>query len=116
MQELAIEQRAQARDQFECDGFLLTPPLLPPDLLRRANERLRAVMAGEYETGIAPAGRNFVPGEGGDQLQKIDNAHRSDRVLREAVSHPAIGAWAAAITGASMVQIFATQLLFKPPG
>jgi len=102
--------------EFERDGYYLAPPVLEPELLAAANARMRAVIVGEYETGIPPCSRNFAPGTGLDKLQKIDNAHRCDDVLLAAVSHPALGEWAAAVTGASMVQIFATQLLFKPPG
>jgi ectoine hydroxylase-related dioxygenase (phytanoyl-CoA dioxygenase family) len=101
--------------QFERDGFLLAPAVLPTGLLERVRRRIDAVYAGEYDTGIPPsgnpAGRTAPP----QSLVKIDNAHRSDRTILELVSHPAIGRLAAAITGARFVQVFATQLLIKPP-
>ena len=31
------------------------------------------------------------------------------------MSHPDLGRWAARVTGASMVQVWWTQLLYKPP-
>ncbi len=103
-----------ARAQYERDGFYLVPSVIPQDLARCVSARMDAVIAGEYDTGIAPAGRNGKPGESLDKLQNIGNVHLSDRTIHQAISHPAIGRWAATITGAKMVQVFTTQLLVKP--
>jgi ectoine hydroxylase-related dioxygenase (phytanoyl-CoA dioxygenase family) len=105
-----------AAAQFEQEGFFIAPPLIPPELLARVRPRIAAVYAGEYETGIPPAGNPAGSKEPPAALVKIDNAHRSDRTIHELVSHPAIGRWAAALTGAKMVQVFAVQMLIKPPG
>ncbi|NKB71927.1 MAG: hypothetical protein GKR89_33035 [Candidatus Latescibacteria bacterium] len=105
-----------ARPQYERNGFFLTPPLLPADLIADAIERMDAVKDGHYETGIEPQGRSLAPGETLDKLCKIDQAHRCDNTIRQLLTHPAIGQWAAALTGAEMVQIWASQLLIKPPG
>lgn len=109
------EQRDVAA-RFEREGFFIVPSVLDADLLARVRRRIDAVYAGEYETGIPPAGVPKSSKEPPKSLVKIDNAHRSDRTIHELVSHPAIGAWAAALTGGQMVQVFATQLLIKPPG
>lgn len=101
---------------FERDGFYIAPPLLPPELLARVRPRIDAVYAGEYETGTPPVGNPVGCKEPPIALVKIDNAHRSDRTIHEFVSHPAIGRWAAALTGAKIVQVFAVQMLIKPPG
>jgi ectoine hydroxylase-related dioxygenase (phytanoyl-CoA dioxygenase family) len=74
------------------------------------------VMDGQYETGFPPYGRNFKPGESRPRLVKMEEAHRCDRVIQELISHPQIGAWAAALTGAKKVQVVTTQLLWKAPG
>ncbi len=92
------------------------PPRLPPPRPTPRGPRIAAVYAGEYETGLAPAGNPKGSREQPTSLVKIDNAHRSDRTILELISHPAIGQWAAAITGAKMIQVFASQLLIKPPG
>ncbi len=93
---------------------MIVREVFPQDLLARVRTRIDAVYAGEYETGIPPVG-NAVARKGPPQsLVKIDDAHLSDRTILELVSHPAIGRWAAAITGAKFVQVFATQLLIKP--
>ncbi len=116
MNPLSTLQQQEAAAQFEEDGYYIAPPVLSPELIKQANTHVDAVLAGIYETGIPPVTRSFAPGEGVGKLQKIDNAHISDETLQKVVAHPALGEWAAAVTGASKVQIFATQLLFKPPG
>ena len=101
--------------EFGQEGFFLAPSVIPPDLLERVRQRIDAVWAGEYETGIPPHRNLPASNEPPKSLVKIDNSHRSDRTIHELVSHPGIGKWAAALTGAKMVQVFATQLLIKPP-
>ena len=109
-------ENSAAAAQFERDGFYIVPSIIPAELLARARKHIDSVYAGEYETGIAPCGNPKGSKEPPQKLVKIDNAHRSDRTIFELVTHPAIGRWAAAITGAKMVQIFACQMLIKPPG
>ena len=105
----------QAAERFARDGFFIAPGVIPPEILLRVRPRIDAVYRGEYETGTVPS-RNVEPTSAGPgRLVKIDNSHRSDRVILELVSHPQIGRLAAAITGATTVQVFATQLLIKPP-
>jgi ectoine hydroxylase-related dioxygenase (phytanoyl-CoA dioxygenase family) len=105
-----------ARDHYEREGFYLSPSIIPVDLLERVTKRMDAVRDGKYETGVEPR-REHKPGELPDeQLCKIDQSHYSDLTIRELISHPAIGEVAAALTGAKMVQTWATQLLVKPPG
>ncbi len=100
---------------FERDGFVMTPRLLPRDLIDRASEHMDAVVAGKYEVAPPPYGNAYGPGDE-QKLKKIDDAHISDRTLHELVSDPAIGQWAAQVTGAKLVQVWATQLLIKPRG
>jgi ectoine hydroxylase-related dioxygenase (phytanoyl-CoA dioxygenase family) len=113
---LSAAQKSAAAAQFERDGFYIVPSVIPPKLLARVRKRIDAVYAGEYETGIAPCGNPKGTKEPPQKLVKIDNAHRSDRTIFELVTHPAIGQWAAALTGAKMIQLFACQMLIKPPG
>ena len=107
---------ADPHTYFEQEGFYIAPIVIPADLLARVRPRIDAVYAGEYETGIAPSGSPKGCSTPPTSLVKIDNAHRSDRTIHELVSHPALGRLAAAITGAKMVQVFATQMLIKPSG
>jgi hypothetical protein len=108
--------KSTAAGQYERDGYFIAPPLISADLLARVRTRIAAVYAGEYETGIPPVGLPQAAQEPPKTLVKIDNSHRSDRTILELVSDPAIGRWAAALTGGKMIQVFATQLLIKPSG
>jgi len=104
-----------AAAQYARDGFCLVEPIIPHDLVQRVIPHMDAVIAGEYETGNAPQ-RAWNPGDDALKIRKIDQAHLADRTIFEFITHPAIGRWAAAITGAKMVQLWAMQLLYKPPG
>ena len=104
-----------AGERYRRDGFYFSPPIIPADLIERVTARMDAVMAGEYETGEPPR-RSWNPGDDPKRIRKIDQAHLSDRTIYELASHPAIGHWAAALLGAKRVQLWASQMLFKPAG
>ena len=101
--------------QFARDGFCVTGPVIPKSDLDVVIPRMAAVMAGDYETGVPPHSGS-KPGDPADRLIKIDQPHLSDLTIRSFISHPEIGKWAAAVTGAEMIQVWAVQLLVKPPG
>jgi ectoine hydroxylase-related dioxygenase (phytanoyl-CoA dioxygenase family) len=104
---------ASARVGFERDGFHLVDGVLDTGVVASALAGVAAVVAGRYESGQAPI---RASGDDGESLVKIDASHLSDSRVRAAVTDPAIGGWAAALTGARRVQVWATQLLVKPPG
>ena len=106
----------QIQDTFEAAGFCLFPPLIAPDLVERAVARMDAVISGEYATGTKPHAIHRDPHDPPDKLHKIDQPHLSDPVILELVSHPVIGRAIATLLNASFVQVWATQLLLKPPG
>ncbi|MEM7134080.1 MAG: phytanoyl-CoA dioxygenase family protein [Chloroflexota bacterium] len=106
-----------AAAKFEEDGFFVLPdPIIPAELIERTNTRMDAVMNGEYETGVPPHSRRWNPGDDERIIRKIDQPHLSDRTILELFTYPSIGEWAARITGAKMVQLWAAQMLYKPPG
>lgn len=104
-----------AGERYRRDGFYLSPPIIPTDLISRVTGSMDAVMAGEYETGEPPR-RSWDPGDDPKRIRKIDQAHLSDRTIYELASHPEIGRWAAALLGARRVQLWASQMLYKPAG
>jgi ectoine hydroxylase-related dioxygenase (phytanoyl-CoA dioxygenase family) len=104
------------RAQFEADGLYVAPSaVIPADLVRRAVEHMDAVMDCKYDTGVPPEYRSWNPGGSATALRKLNDVHISDCTLHELITHPALGKLAAEVTGAKMVQVWATQLLFKPP-
>lgn len=112
--ELKVGIPPDAGDRYRRDGFYFSPPIIPADLIERVTARMDAVMDGEYETGEPPR-RSWNPGDDPRCIRKIDQAHLSDRTIYELASHPAIGHWAAALLGAKRVQLWASQMLYKPP-
>ncbi|MBM3276888.1 MAG: phytanoyl-CoA dioxygenase family protein [Candidatus Handelsmanbacteria bacterium] len=104
-----------ARTQFQRDGYCVAPPLIEPELLARVIPRMDAVMQGEYETGATPLA-HWKPGDSPTKIRKIDQPHLSDRTIRQLVTHPEVGRWAAMITAARRIQVWAVQMLYKPPG
>ncbi len=105
-----------SREQFQQDGFYLTPSVLPAELIARVIPHMDAVMMGEYETGIAPHNRLWNPGKDSHKIRKIDEVHMSDRTIYELFTHLEIGRWAAELMDARWIQLWASQLLYKPPG
>lgn len=105
----------QARQQYEADGFYIVPrPIFPPDLLSRAVGGMDAIRRGEYDTGLSPCPSIWQPGDDPQRLCKIEQPQFASQALRDLFAYPALGQWAAEITGASMVQIWWVQLLYKP--
>ena len=109
------EEAPSAAAQYARDGFFIGPPVVPSELVQRVIPHMEAVLNGQYETGREPV-RRWNPGDSPTKIRKINEAHVSDRTIFEFVTHPEIGRWAAAVTGARMVQLWASQMLYKPPG
>jgi hypothetical protein len=103
----------EARQRYERDGFCIAPPLIPEDLIRRVPAHMDAVLAGHFETGRAAM---WQPEESPTKVRIIDQPHVADRTIYDLVSYPAIGRFAAAITGAQRVQVWAVSLIYKPTG
>jgi ectoine hydroxylase-related dioxygenase (phytanoyl-CoA dioxygenase family) len=104
------------KEQFETDGFCYTPTAIPAELVQRVIPQMEAVIDGRFGTGVEPLACHFSPTDPPEKLKKVDQPHLADRTILEFISHPQIGRWAADITGAGMIQVWAVQLLVKPPG
>lgn len=106
-----------ARDQFRELGYYLnTEPMISGARIDAARRAVDRVIAGDYETGVAPVQRNWLPGDDPCKLCKIDQAHLSDRTLWNVVTDPRLGERIGRVVNAQFVQLWAVQLLFKPPG
>lgn len=95
------------------DGFSLhADAIVPADLLAAAQAAADAVRDGSSDTGRPPSAH---PGYDPTKLCKINDAHLASRDLHNLVSNPILGALAAEVTGARALQVWASQLLIKPP-
>ena len=107
---------SSARQRYEADGFYIqAEPVIPDGLLAEAVRGMDAIRAGEYATGVSPRPSFWSPGDDPRKLCKIEMPQVTSRAVMDVVSHPALGALAAAITGAEWVQVWWVQLLYKPP-
>ena len=104
------------RESYQSQGFLLvTDPPFSADLVRRASDGMDMIRRGEYDTGTPPPKSPWNPGDDENTLCKIEMPQFASMAIREIVSHTGLGEIAAEITGAKMVQVWWTQLLYKPP-
>lgn len=109
--------RSQLCATYESNGFLLTPePVLPAAIVENAIAGMDEVRTGVYDTGTAPQPSPWHPGDDPRNLCKIEMPQIANRAIFDLVSHTALGRLAAEATGASMVQVWWVQLLYKPSG
>lgn len=110
-----LENQSTFARSYERDGFFIhADPVLGADLITRAGTGLEAVRNGVYETGEAPHGREWNPGDNPHALAKIEQPQLSNLALREAIASSRLGEIAAAATGAQKVQVWWVQGLYKP--
>jgi len=97
------------------DGFhLQREPILSAARVARAVTGMDQIRRGVYDTGAAPEPSQWNPGDDPARLCKIELPQKASRGIRELVSDPGLGAYVADVTGAEAVQVWWTQLLYKP--
>ena len=105
-----------SRGAFETDGFYITDgPILPAAVVQAAVEGIEQIRAGRYDRGRPPVGSAWNPGDDPGKFCKIEQPQFADQAIYDLVSHSVLGAWAAQLTGATMIQAWWVQLLCKPP-
>jgi hypothetical protein len=114
IEDLTLAART-ARAQFEAEGYCFAPRLLSDETLERANQICDRIIATDYATGVPPHAVSWKPGDDPNLLVKIDQPQRADHGLSQVLVDSGIGAFAAGLMGANMVQAWAVQLLHKPP-
>jgi hypothetical protein len=104
------------RHRYDVDGFCVSPPLVPASTVGRVLAAAQAVIRGEYDTGRPPHVTNAGAGVPVPPLVKVDQPHLASTAIAAVIREPAVAAWAAEVTGARRLQVFAVQLLHKAPG
>ncbi|HEY3333446.1 MAG TPA: phytanoyl-CoA dioxygenase family protein [Capsulimonadaceae bacterium] len=103
------------RTQYAADGFYVhRTPLFTPNEVACGAAGMDAIRRGDYDTGTPPEPSPWKPGDDVTKLCKIEMPQIADSAIRALVSSPALGELTARVTGASMVQVWWVQLLFKP--
>jgi hypothetical protein len=109
------DEIGSARTRYRDAGYCVSGPLLDEATIAHARLAAGNVIAGRYETGVKPLYRNWNPGDPPRSLVKIDLPHLSDRVIQQVVSDDRIGEWVAELLNASLVQMWACELICKFP-
>ena len=113
---ISKEDVQAAKARFSADGFFIVDrPLLSTSQIEAGIAGMDAVREGTYETGVPPRPSPWNPGDDLDTLCKIEMPQIADLRIYECLTSEALGSWAAAVTGAKMVQVWWVQLLYKPP-
>jgi len=104
---------SNATASYDRDGFHIhEAAAIPVDTLLAAQAGMWDVRDGSFDTGRPPSSH---PGYDPAKLCKINDAHLASTELYDLVCHSALGSLAAQVTGAKAVQLWASQLLIKPP-
>lgn len=97
------------------DGFHLEPrPVLSAACVAAAAAGMDSIRHGIYDTGEEPEPSPWQPGDDPARLCKIEMPQKASAGIRALVSDTGLGAHMAAVTGAEAVQVWWTQLLYKP--
>jgi hypothetical protein len=113
---MAVPSGFRSEANYPTDGFTIHPePILPSEIVLKAVSGMDAVRAGEYDTGVPPQPSPWNPGDDPRKFGKIEMPQVASRAIMELICHPTLGELAAAVTGASWVQVWWVQLLYKPP-
>lgn len=96
-------------------GYWISPVILPSDVLDAAEHGMKRFYDGDHDHTLAdlPSTRGWQPSDG-EVLRKNDYASLRVDELAALVRHPAIGASAAALSGAAGIRLWHDQLLCKP--
>ena len=109
-------KQAQAKSAYRDDGYFLVTACAAIDLLSPAVEGMDDIRGCRYETGRSP---HTSPWESGRRskcaLQNRAAAAREPVRAGTCKSSFDRERWAAAVTGAKVVQVWWIQLLYKPP-
>lgn len=114
-----MKQQSQhpIHQQYLTDGFYIrNQPILPRSVVDAAVVGMDEVRAGRYDTGTPPQPSYWNPGDDPNtKLGKIEMPQMANHAIMTLLTYPALGEWAAQVTGARAVQIWWVQLLYKPP-
>ncbi|BBH23059.1 hypothetical protein Back11_44040 [Paenibacillus baekrokdamisoli] len=104
----------EAADHYQRDGYYIGADVFSEEEVKQARNGTSEVLGGRYDLGVAPSWGSYKPEHVGSKLVKVNDAHLSNKAIYNMISSAKLGEWAAAVTGANMVQVWLTQLIHKP--
>ena len=104
------------RMALDKNGFFFTEKIFSNKNTKDAKEGLWEVILGKYETGVEPENRFWNPGDNPKSIIKIDKPHLCSTALFDLITDKSFGKELARVTGASMIQAWHSQAVWKPSG
>ena len=98
------------------DGFCILPKIFSSKIIELAKEGLWDVIEGNYETGVPPENRFWNKGDDPKKIIKIDKPHLCNNNIRRLITNFDFGQYLGQISDARTIQIWHSQLIWKPPG
>lgn len=114
---MSVSTLSRMNAQYEAQGFYVGPsPVIPRDVVDAAVLGMDEVRMGRYDTGTPPMPSPWKPGDDATtKLCKIELPQIANHAIMKLLTHPSLGEMAAEVSGATAVQIWWVQLLYKPP-
>jgi hypothetical protein len=94
--------------------FIFKDSIVENELVNNARVGVDLVRGGEYDTGKPPEPSPWNPGDDPNLLCKIEQPQLANNAIAKLISSSQIGEHAAIATDEEMIQVWWTQLLFKP--
>jgi len=103
-------------EHFDRHGYVVSPPIIPDELIAEANYGVNRYYAGERDWPLPISGGylDWRP-EHGDGLRINDYVSLQNRELRELVMFEVLGRAFSALSGSATVRLFHDQMISKPP-
>jgi hypothetical protein len=104
---------ADALTSFTENGFLIQEAIFTQILVAQVRNAVNDVLNGIYDTGLPP--QYCVNVNCPHSVNRIGQIHYANSYIRQMLCNPVIGNLVAALSGASTVKLWGSQLYYKPP-
>ncbi|WP_175656967.1 phytanoyl-CoA dioxygenase family protein [Burkholderia ambifaria] len=102
-------------EAYAHNGFVTVVDLIPKQVLLRLRERLDAVLARQYETGVYPDEAYYRPGSTLDNVPRhVVNAWKCDRLVARVAMSAELAAVAAHLLGWPSLRLAVDTVWYKP--
>ena len=106
----------QLRQKLKSDGFCFLPEIFNSNQTNAARNGLSDVIQGKYGTGNPPEARFWEIDDDPKSIIKIDKPHFSNQKVWDLITDNNFGQWLANVTDAKRIQVWHSQVVWKPPG
>ena len=102
---------------YTSNGFAVAADaIVSADVIDDAVNGAEKIMSGKYDTGFDPPKSKWKAGDDPKILRKVNLPQLSSQSIRNLLNQPALGEFAHEVSGAKNIQVWWSQLIYKPPG